>query len=115
MLAFSAALGSFHVKSPTTTFVIVLVTVRVLPFLLTFSLICSVTLFVSIFGVRSYSDHRYSSMQVSTSEHSSTVSTVRTAGFGSSFIGSDVDTDASCIPGRGCGSESGEGSVRRVA
>jgi hypothetical protein len=40
----------------------VLVTVRVLPFLLTVVLIRSVTLLVSTLGVRSYSDQRYSSM-----------------------------------------------------
>src|SRR5690349_14335846 len=54
-------------------------------------------------------------MQASTSEHSSTVSIVRTAGGGSSFMGSDVDADASCIPGSGGGSDSGKGSVGRGA
>ena len=69
-------------KSPTTYFVMVLMTVRVLPFFLTVVLIRSVTLFVSTLGVRSYSDQRYSSMQISSTRHSSGVSTVRTAGFG---------------------------------
>jgi opacity protein-like surface antigen len=50
MPALCAAIGSFHVKSPKTYFVIVLVIVRVLPFFLTVSLIRSVTLFVSILG-----------------------------------------------------------------
>ena len=54
-----AAMGSFHVKSPTTYLTIVLMTVRVLPFFLTVVLICSVTLFVSILGVRSYSDANF--------------------------------------------------------
>src|SRR2546430_2470575 len=75
MPAHCAAIGSFHVKSPMTYFVMVLVTVRVLPFVLTVVLIRSVTLFVSTLGVRSYSDQRYSSMQISTTRHSSRVST----------------------------------------
>src|SRR5262245_54794555 len=98
MPAFSAAIGSFHVKSATTCLVMVLVIVRDLPFLLTVSLICSVTLFVSTLGVRSYSDQRYSSMQISTTRHSSGVSAGRTIGLGCSFAGSDVDIDASCAP-----------------
>ena len=88
----------------------VLVMVRVLPFFLTVTLICSVTLFVSILGVRSYSDQRYSSMQISATRHSSRVSTGRTAGFGYSFTGSDVDRDASCtrVSGGGVGRRSGQ-------
>src|SRR4029450_2610719 len=87
MPALCAAIGSFHVKSPMTYFVMVLVTVRVLPFTLTVVLIRSVTLFVSTLGVRSYSDQRYSSMQISTTRHSSRVSTGRAAGCGASFAG----------------------------
>src|SRR5260370_39566868 len=59
MPAFSAACGSFHVKSSFTTFVTVFVTVRLLPFFLTVVLICSSTLMVSTFGARSYTDQRY--------------------------------------------------------
>ena len=62
-------------------------TVRVLPFFLTFTLICSVTLFVSIFGVRSYSDHRYSSMQTSEFTHASRASELM-AGLALSCTGS---------------------------
>src|SRR5688500_13194220 len=96
MPALCAAIGSFHVKSPTTYFVMVLLMVRVLPFLLTVALIRSVTLFVSNLGVRSYSDQRYSSMQISATRHSLGVSTGRTAGFGYSFTRSDVNRDATC-------------------
>src|ERR1700730_1113941 len=109
MLALFAAAGSFHVKSPRTKFVMVFVMVRILPSFSTVSFFCSVTLFTSTLGARSYSDQRYSSMQVSTPRHWSEVSSGRAAGFGYSFSGSDVDTDASCIrvPGGG-GAEAGE-------
>src|SRR5262245_41949346 len=110
MPAFSAAIGSFHVKSATTCLVMVLVIVRVLPFFLTVSLICSVTLLVSILGVRSYSDQRYSSMQISATRHSPGVSTRRTADFGYSFSGSDVDGDASWAPVSGGGVERDAGN-----
>src|SRR5919197_1319025 len=93
MPAFCAAIGSFHVKSPTTYFVMVLMTVRGLPFFLTVTLIRSRTLIVSTLGVRSYSDQRYSSMQISATRHSLGVSTGRTAGFGYSLAGSDVNRD----------------------
>src|SRR5216683_2858876 len=74
----------------------VLVTVRVLPFLfLTVVLICSVTLLVSTLGVRSYSDQRYSSMQMSTTRHSSSGSTARAAGCASSSTGSGLNRDTS--------------------
>ena len=43
MPALCAAIGSFHVKSPMTYLVRVLITVRVLPLFLTVDLICSVT------------------------------------------------------------------------
>src|SRR5256884_9814208 len=88
-----AAIGSFHVKSPMTYFVMVLVTVRVLPFTLTVVLIFSVTLFVSTLGVRSYSDQRYSSMQMSTTRHSSRDSIGRAAGCRSSFSRSGLHSD----------------------
>src|SRR5215831_21182341 len=71
MPAFCAAFGSFHPKSSVTYFVRVLVTVRVLPLFLTFTLIRSSTLTVSTFGVRSYRDHKYWSMQASGSRHAS--------------------------------------------
>src|SRR5262245_65223111 len=100
MPTFCAAAGSFHVKSATTYFVMVLVTVRVLPFfVLTVVLIRSVTLLVSTLGVRSYSDQRYSSMQVSITRHSSTVSNGRATGCGSSSTGrSGLDRDTSRSP-----------------
>src|SRR6266516_902531 len=61
MLIFCAAFGSFHVKSSSTSLMIVLVTVRVLPFFLTFTLMRSGTLIVSSFGTLSYSDPRHRS------------------------------------------------------
>src|SRR2546429_1505151 len=74
----------------------VLVTVRVLPFLfLTVVLICAVTLLVSTLGVRSYSDQRYSSMQMSIPRHSSSGSTARAAGCASSSTGSGLNRDTS--------------------
>src|SRR5882672_8262098 len=95
MLALAAAAGSFHVKSPRTKFVMVFVMVRVLPSFMTVSFFCSVTLFTSTLGARSYSDQRYSSMQASVTAHSSGVPSRRMVGLGCSSIGSDVDTDAS--------------------
>src|SRR4051794_38558828 len=92
MPALCAAIGSFHVKSPTTYFAIVFMTVRILPFVLTDVLIRSVTLFVSTLGVRSYSDQRYSSMQISSTKHSSRVSTERAA---DSIARLDLNTDTS--------------------
>src|SRR5437016_1016547 len=71
MPAFCAALGSFHVKSSSTSFTTVLVTVCVLPFFLTVTFICFDTLMVSVFGVRWYTDQRYWSIQVSAPRHSS--------------------------------------------
>src|SRR5438034_805133 len=90
----------------------VFVTIRILPFVLTVVLIFSVTLFVSTLGVRSYSDQRYSSMQISTTKHSSRVSTGRTAGCGYSFAGSDLnrDTSRTGVSGGGVGRESGKGT-----
>src|ERR1700730_11375557 len=69
MPAFCAAFGSFHPKSSVMYFVRVLTTVRVLPLFLTFTLIRSSTLTLSTFGVRSYIDQRYWSMQTSGSGH----------------------------------------------
>src|SRR5262245_5902287 len=74
MPAFPAACGSFQVKSSSTSLVTVFVTVRLLPFFLTVALIRSCTLIVSTFRVRSYTDHRYWSMQSSVRTHSSEAS-----------------------------------------
>src|SRR4029079_3969595 len=71
MPAFLAASGSFHVKSSTTNFVTVFLTVRLLPFFLTVVSICSCTLIVSTFRARSYTDQRYWSMHSSLRTHSS--------------------------------------------
>src|ERR1700746_586809 len=81
MPAFCAAFGSFHPKSSVMYFVRVLTTVRVLPLFLPLTLIRSSTLMVSTFGVRSYSDQRYWSMQTSGSGQASKASEL-TAGFG---------------------------------
>src|SRR6266536_2042507 len=111
MLALCAAIGSFHVKSPTTYFVMVTMTVRVLPFFLTVTLIRSGTFIVSTLGVRSYSDQRYSSMQISATRHSLGVSIGRTAGLRYSFPGSDVNRDASCPRFSGGGVGRGPGKA----
>src|SRR4029077_20313587 len=87
MPAFCAAIGSFQPKSWVMYFVRVLMTVRVLPLFLTFTLIRSSTLTVSTFGVRSYSDQRYWSMQTSGSWHASRVSEL-TAGLAAFCTGS---------------------------
>src|SRR5215475_15742707 len=89
----------------------VLVTVRVLPFVLTVVLICFVTLLVSTLGVRSYSAQRYSSMQMLTTRHSSTISIGRTAGCRCSSTGAsglNRDTSRSWVSGGGVGPASGE-------
>src|SRR5689334_7514835 len=64
MPAFCAALGSFHPKSSSTSFVTVLLTVRVLPFFVTVTFTVEDTLTVSSFGARSYIDQRYRSTQL---------------------------------------------------
>src|SRR5258707_4471620 len=89
-----AADGSFHVKSDTTYFMTVLVTVRVLPFFLTVTLIRSGTLTVSTLEVRSYSDQRYASMQMSATQ-SSGGAIARTGDIGPLSTGSEADADAS--------------------
>src|SRR5262245_19844585 len=109
MPAFCAAIGSFHVKSWVTYFVRVLTTVRVLPLILTFALIRSSTLTVSTFGVRSYSDQRYWSMQVS--GHASSASEL-TAGLVAFCTGSVGLTAANCIDGvAGAGIDRGSGKA----
>src|SRR5215472_8229007 len=103
MPAFCAAFGSFHPKSSVMYFVRVLTTVRVLPLLLTLTLICSSTLTVSTFGVRSYSDQRYWSIQTSGSGHASRASEL-TAGLAAFCAGSVGLTAASDVGGvAGCG------------
>ncbi len=81
MPAFCAAFGSFHVKSSSTSFIIALMTVRVLPFFLTVTVICAGTLMVSTFGARWYTAQRYRSMQISATRHSSGVSMELAASF----------------------------------
>src|SRR4029453_4918720 len=98
MPAFCAAIGSFHVKSWVTYFVRVLTTVRVLPLILIFTLIRSSTLTVSTFGVRSYSDQRFWSMQASGSGHALRASEL-TAGPTAFCTGSVGLTAANCIDG----------------
>src|SRR5207249_8388452 len=93
-----AAFGSFHPKSSVMYFATVLTTVRVLPLFLTFSLIRSSTFTVSTFGVRSYSDHRYWSMQTFDSAHASTASEL-TAGLAAFCTGSGGLTAANCTGG----------------
>src|SRR5215203_132373 len=114
MPALCAAIGSFHVKSARTYLVMALMTIRVLPFFLTVVLIFSVILFVSILGVRSYSDQRYWSMQISATRHSSGVSAGRTNGSGYSFTSFNMDRDTSRtrVSGGGVGRESGKGASR---
>src|SRR5262249_3539121 len=103
MPAFCAAFGSFHPKSSVTYFVRVLTTVRVLPLLLTFSLIRSSTFTVSTFGVRSYSDQRYWSMQTFESAHPSTASELP-AGRAAFCTEPGGFTAANCMGGvTGCG------------
>src|SRR6516164_152175 len=103
MPAFCAAFGSFHPKSSVMYFVRVLTTVRVLPLFLTFTLIRSSSLTVSTFGVRSYSDQRYWSMQTSGSGHASSTSEL-TAGLAAFCTGSVGLTAANGVGGvAGCG------------
>src|SRR6266851_443003 len=98
MPAFCAAFGSFHVKFSSTSFIIVLMTIRVLPFFLTVTFIRSGTLMVSTFGARWYIDQRYRSMQISATRHSG-VSTELTASFVWSCTGSGVLADATRADG----------------
>src|SRR5262249_38961910 len=74
-----------------------------LPLLLTFTLIRSSTLMVSTFGVRSYSDQRYRSVQTSDSEHASRASEL-TAGL-TAFCTASVGFAAATSTGgvAGCG------------
>src|SRR6516165_2484303 len=110
MPAFCAALGSFHPKSSVTYFVTVLTTVRVLPLFLTFTSIRSSTLTVSTFGVRSYSDQRYWSMQTSCSGHVSRASelTAGLAAFCTGLVGLTAAKSRGGVAGRDSGGESGK-------
>src|SRR6476660_1199744 len=108
MPAFCAAIVSFHPKSSVMYFVRVLTTVRVLPLFLTFTLIRSSTLTVSTFGVRSYSDQRYSSIQTSELRHASRASEP-TAGLAAFCTGS-VGLTAPNRTGTAAGSGIGGGS-----
>src|SRR5215469_6190088 len=108
MPALCAAFGSFHPKSSVTYFVRVLTTVCVLSFFLTFTLIRSSTLTVSTFGVRSYSDQRYWSMQTSGSGHASRASELA-AGLAAFCTGS-VGLIAADRTGGGAGCGIGGGS-----
>src|SRR6516162_809093 len=111
MPAFCAAFGSFHPKSSVTYFVRVLSTVRVLPLFLSFTLIRSSTLTVSTFGVRSYSDQRYWSMQTSGSGHASRASELA-AGLAAFCTGSVGLTAANSTGGvAGCGIGGGAGKA----
>src|SRR5215469_14100262 len=107
MPAFCAAFGSFHPKSSVTYLVRVLTTVRVLPLFLTFTLIRSSTLRVSIFGVRSYSDQRYWSTQTSGPGQASIASelTAGPAAFCTGAVGAAAANTAGGMIG--CGIEGG--------
>src|SRR5215813_4338979 len=65
MPAFSAALGSFHVKSSSTSVVNSLTMVRGLPSTLIVTFLRSTILTVSCLGARWYIDHKYWSTQTS--------------------------------------------------
>src|SRR6516165_5654266 len=113
MPAFCAAFGSFHPKSSVTYLVRVLTTVRVLPFFLTFTLICSSTLTVSTFGVRSYSDQRYWSMQTSGSGHASSTSelTAGLAAFCTGSVGLTAANGVGVVAGCGIGGGSDKAAL----
>src|SRR6516165_9027277 len=113
MPAFCAAFGSFHPKSSVTYLVRVLTTVRVFPLFLTFTLTRSSTLMVSTFGVRSYSDQRYWSMQTSGSGHASKASEV-TAGlvaFCTGSVGLIAANSTDGVAGCGVGEVSDEAAL----
>src|SRR5215813_11040845 len=111
MPAFSAAFGSFHPKSSVTYFVRVLTTVRVLPLFLTFTLICSSTLTVSTFGVRSYSDQRYWSMQTSDSGHASRASELTAGAFCTGSVGLVAADNEGGVAGCGIGGGSDKAAL----
>src|SRR6202040_1755136 len=92
------------VKSSSTSLVKVLVTVTVLRFLLTVTFLRSCTLMVSVLGVRWYSAHRYRSMQLSATRHSSRISTEPTASLAAFGIGSSALVVVACTGGVSGGS-----------
>src|SRR5688500_15193266 len=53
-------------------------------------------------------------MQISATRHSSRVSSGRTAGFGTAFTGSELNSDTGCtrVSGGGVGRESGKGASK---
>src|SRR5262249_42101231 len=116
MPAFCAAIGSFHAKSWVMYFVRVLTTVRVLPLplllplFLIFTLIRSGTLTVSTFGVRSYSDQRYWSMQTFGSRHASRASELAAglAAFCAGSVGLTATNSSGGAAGRGIERGSGK-------
>src|SRR5215469_1288596 len=118
MPAFRAAIGSFHAKSSVMYLTRVLTTVRTfslfLTFTLTFTLTRSSTLTVSIFGVRSYSDQRYWSMQTSGSWHASRASefTAVWAGFCTGSVGLTAANSMGSDAGRGTGGGSDKAALR---
>src|SRR5580700_4466362 len=88
MPAFSAALGSFHVKSSSTSVVNSLMIVRGLPPALIITFLRSTILTVSCLGARWYTDHKYWSTQTSRARHSSRVSADVTASLPSAGVSS---------------------------
>src|SRR5262249_55349515 len=110
--AFCAAFGSFHVKSSVMYLIRVLTTVRVLPFFLTFTLIRCSTLTVSTFGVRSYSDQRYWSMQASGPRHESRA--LELAVRLSAFCTGSVELAVATSTDGAAGSDIERGSDKRV-
>src|SRR5262249_11045059 len=110
MPAFCAAIGSFHAKSWVMYFVRVLTMVRVLPLFLIFTLIRSATLTVSTFGVRSYSDQRYWSMQTFGSRHASRTSELAAglAAFCPGSVGLTATNSSGGAAGRGIERGSGK-------
>src|SRR5262249_27594488 len=113
MPAFCAAIGSFHAKSWVMYFVRVLTKVRVLPFFLSFTLIRSSTLTVSTFGVRSYTDQRYWSMQTSGSRHASRASELAAgrAAFCPGSVGLTATNSSGGAAGRDIGGGSGKAAL----
>src|SRR5512132_2139570 len=91
----------------------VLTTVRVLPLFLTFTLIRSSTLTVSTFGVRSYSDQRYWSMQTSGSWHASRASELMAglAAFCTGSVGLTAANSTGTAAGRGIGGGSDKAAL----
>src|SRR5215468_8242160 len=112
MPAFWAAFGSFHEKSSVMYFVRILTTVRILPLFLTFDLIRSSTFTVSTFGVRSYSDQRYWSIQTSELEHASIASELAgLALFCTGSVGLTATNSTGGAAGRDIGRGSGKAAV----